>query len=260
MKNDPNKPDEKDSIPDECTHPNRVMLWALEPDKKRILIYRPGCGLWTCPGCRKRLQRYWILRVGRGVQEYAKDGGLFQFVTVTSHEKLKTMQATVGIWPKAWSKLYNRIKYNTAGKVHYVLVPELHKNGRLHAHLIVESQAPQRWWKDAARKSGLGFMAEAEKLEGEWAAAWYVSKYLGKDLGDFDWPKGFRRIRTSQAWPELEKMKGGDLMEFKAVTSKAAQRYSIRHWFNNNFEVYDLTDGRWLHYEGEFVDTLGIWD
>lgn len=259
MKNHPDLTEPNERSIDTCTHPNRVMLWANDPGKDRVLIYRPGCGLWSCPGCRKTLQRYWVLRVGKHVSKSMKDGGLWEFVTVTSHEKLKTLEATIAVWPKAWSKLYNKLKYNTPGKLQYVLVPELHENGRMHAHLIVEQTLPTRWWKDAARKAGLGYMAEAEPLNHEWSAAWYVSKYLGKNVGEQDFPKGFRRIRTSQGWPELEPMQGDGVTTFEVIPTKAQQLIALKAWRKSGATVYDLTDGRYIFHDGEFVDSLTIW-
>lgn len=259
MKHSENKPIIN---PDEdCIAPNRVMLWALSKDTGMIMIYRPGCGTWKCPGCAKRLQRYWTLRVGRHVANRIEGGEHWQFVTLTSHEKLKTMEATVAVWPNAWGKVYNRLKRKNGGKVQYVLVPEFHQDGRMHAHLLTETHIKQKWWKDNARESGLGYQAKVKDIEGDGSrASWYVSKYLGKGMNEGGWPEGFRRIRTSNGWPDLPKHEGQSDLEFDVVKGKGDQKFHLLHWMRNGFTVYDLTVGRYLYHDGELVDASTIWD
>ena len=46
-------------------------------------------------------------------------------------------------------------------------------------------------------------MAESDPLKRDdvFYAIFYVTKYVGKSLGVHDWPKSYKRIRTSQKWP-----------------------------------------------------------
>lgn len=243
-----------------CEAKNRVMLWARSNETGMILIYRPGCGTWLCNGCRKRLQRYWTLRISKHVSGSVAKGEHWQFVTLTSHEKLKTMEATVAVWPSAWNKLYGRLKRNVGGKVQYVLVPEFHADGRMHAHMLCETYIKQRWWKDNARSSGMGYQVKVKDIDDDGAAAsWYVSKYLGKDMTRENWPQGFRHVRTSQGWPDLPDHEMSSELDFSVVASKSEQRYSLLHWARNRFTVYDLTTGRYLYHDGELVDSTTIW-
>lgn len=243
-----------------CTAKNRVMLWSYGKETGLIYIYRPGCGTWGCTGCRKRLQRYWTLRISKHVEGGVSKGEHWQFVTLTSHEKLKTMEATVAVWPDAWGKLYQRLKRNNGGKIQYVLVPEFHQNGRMHAHMLTETYIKKRWWKTNARECGLGYQAEVEDIvENGSSAAWYISKYLGKDMDEGNWPHGFRRVRTSRGWPDLPKHDFGSDLDFDVVVGKGEQQFYLRHWQQNKKTVYDLTDGIYLYHEGIFVDAKTVW-
>ena len=85
----------------------------------------------------------------------------------------------------------------------YALLPEQHKDGRLHMHMLIGAAIKKRWLKDNAFASGAGFMADSEPLTSGKRGAYYVSKYVGKSLGVEQWPVKFRRIRTSQKWPEV---------------------------------------------------------
>lgn len=243
-----------------CESNTRVMLWARSEESGMILIYRPGCGTWKCSGCRKRLQRYWTLRISTHVAGQIDKGEHWQFVTLTSHEKLKTMEATVAVWPNAWNKIHARLKRNVGKKVQYVLIPEFHQDGRMHAHMLCETHIKKRWWKDNARASGLGYQVEVRDVNGKGLqASWYVSKYLGKDMDVGNWPAGFRHVRTSQGWPDLPDHEMQSELDFAVVAKKSDQWFHLRHWALNKFTVYDLTDGQYLYHEGELVQSKTIW-
>lgn len=123
-----------------------------------------------------------------------------KFITLTSHERLKTFAATAAVFPLAWAKLYACWKRKTPGLA-YAMIPECHEDGRLHVHMIASTEVRQKWVKDNARKRGLGFMADVQPLESVGKAAAYCAKYLGKGLGAIALPPHFRRIRLSQNFP-----------------------------------------------------------
>jgi len=68
-----------------------------------------------------------------------------------------------------------------------------------HFHVISLQKAPTRL-KDMAVAAGFGFQAKEVAINGRMAAS-YVSKYTSKQGRQM--PKGFRRVRISQAWPRL---------------------------------------------------------
>ena len=85
----------------------------------------------------------------------------------------------------------------------YVILPECHKDGRVHWHLVASGNIANRWLKDNAAASGLGYMTTSEPIGEMSAAIGYVSKYISKAIYRANWPPKLRRISTSQKWPEL---------------------------------------------------------
>jgi len=80
-----------------------------------------------------------------------------------------------------------------------MIIPERHKNGRMHVHGLWNAGVEKRWLKNNARKRGLGFQCEIIPLTHSGYASKYVVKYIGKGLGDFHAPH-FRRVRVSDNW------------------------------------------------------------
>lgn len=195
----------------ECSKANRPYMVGWDEEAEAAYVFRPDCKCWNCPACAARLRRRWTARAYEGIQFYISQGEDFKFVTLTSHERLYSVSQTLRVWPPAWRKLQNRVKYQRPGW-HYVMIPEQHRDGRLHVHLIASANLGTRWWKDNARECGLGYMAEeaefkAGKAEPGRAAA-YAAKYLDKQLGVQQWPRYFHHIRTSQHFPQLPEREG----------------------------------------------------
>ena len=168
---------------------------------RRALVTRADCDSWSCPECAKRMREYWILRAEIGVRQFITQEIRVDFVTITSHEKLKTFAATEAVWRGAWDRLYKAIK-RRAEVFEYIIIPERHKDGRMHVHALWTANVGKRWLKDNARKRGLGFMADVTPIETAHSAVKYVTKYVGKDLGA-DAPPHFRRVRVSRNWAEV---------------------------------------------------------
>lgn len=189
----------------EC--PNTHMTLVAHPpehDWSVALLYRPACKKWACPYCAERLRVAWGQRVYHGIVVGTKFWGWeASFVTLTSHERLSTFQATATVWPKVWAKFSARLRRAYAG-LEYVSVPEKHKNGRLHVHLVMSVCPKKRWLKDNLRESGGGHQADVTAIKDGAKAAWYVTKYLAKQMTEHDEWAGvkMRRINTSRGWPD----------------------------------------------------------
>ena len=185
-------------------------------------------------------------------EKYIGDGEKFKFLTLTSHEYLKTLSQTLYVWPRAWPKLRKRANAAVDGSWHWAMIPEMHRDGRLHVHLIESANLGTKWWKDNARASGLGWRAEEEEFKRGGAepgrAAAYVSKYLGKQLGNKNWPRYFHHVRTSQHYPELPPLEGGG---FPDVIWHTLNTHAMLHWLQMQEEhgvpvIYAAT-GEILH-------------
>lgn len=136
--------------------------------------------------------------------EIKPQDNLISFLTITSNAKLEP-QKSIEVFSSAWNNLLRRAR-RSGSQGQYMLVPERHKDGRVHGHAIATFNLGTRWWKDNAAETGLGYIAEEEEARTPGGAAFYVSKYLAKSLGVTDWPKNWRRVRTSRGWPKLPEL------------------------------------------------------
>jgi hypothetical protein len=188
-----------------CSTPNRPWMVAQNANTKMAIFFQPTCKLWSCPFCAEINAKRWVLRGFNGVQTLQEKGITVDFVTITSHEKLSAEQ-TFRVFPLAWPKLYRRYKraVEKSDPKAFIAVPERHKDGRLHSHLLISGHLGTRWWKDNARECGLGYKASEDEIKTLGIAA-YISKYISKTL-DEKWPKGKRRVNTSRTWPALPEM------------------------------------------------------
>jgi len=186
-----------------CTADKLPVLVAYFADKKEYLMYQPRCKLWSCEPCANINRLLWQARIGYGYEYYnliGIDG--WRMLTITSHPRARTFEQCLHIWKNAWTRLSSRMR-NQCPKFRYVLLPELHKDDRLHWHMVASGDITQRWLKDNSAACGLGYMAESTKIRETMEAIGYVSKYVSKSIYQTKWPSNMRRISTSQKWPGL---------------------------------------------------------
>lgn len=180
---------------------NAGLLIGWDTVAKRALITRANCDSWKCEECSQRMSARWVLRAEIGVRQYIGAGLHVDFITLTSHEKLPDFASTERVWRQAWPVLYAALKRRTI-KLEYFIVPEKHKDGRMHVHALWTGDVSQKWLKDNGRKRGLGYQAKVKAVDSPSRAVSYVTKYVGKSLGT-DVPKHFRRVRVSSGWPDI---------------------------------------------------------
>jgi len=182
-----------------CDRAGLLIGW--DDAAKRALVCRANCDTWSCPECAKRMSETWGLRAQMGARNIQSEGDQLDFITITSHENLKTFQATEAVWRKAWNPLYNAIKRKKPS-LEYIAIPEFHKDGRMHVHALWNAGVSKKWLKDNARKRGLGYQCEVRHVDCVGRASFYVTKYIGKSL-DFAYPVRFRRVRCSNNWVDI---------------------------------------------------------
>lgn len=236
---------------------NGGLLVTFDYSKNKALAVRADCDSWSCPECKEKLRFMWVRRAQHGTKVLQEQGETLYFATITSHERNTTFDACAKVWPDAWKKLHKRIN-KLPGSHEYLLVPEKHKDGRMHVHAIWTFTCNTRWLKDTARECGLGYMAligrrghKDEAIESIAETGEYVSKYLGKDLGE-KLPKHFRRVRTSQKWPELDQPKSElSGLEWEYVwNNRQLEVIYMRCWA----EHLDLIDAK----TGEMFDDIDL--
>jgi hypothetical protein len=173
---------------------------------------------------------------------FVSEGLRVDFITITSHERLKTFTDTETVWRKAWSVLYAALKRKSR-RLEYMVIPEKHKDGRMHVHALWTAEVSERWLKDNARKRGLGYMADVRQVKEIGHAASYVTKYIGKDLGT-DVPKRFRRVRVSQGFPEIPKPETElSVFEWVYVGTNGALKMEYDKAERDGFRMIDVKTG-----------------
>ncbi len=184
----------------ECNTPRRPYMKAVDNAKKIVYIIRPDCKQWSCKSCAERRRRVWVLYANYGGDVLLAQGRSLSFVTLTSHRLVRSLRRGIEVWRGAWPLLSSRWRRAAPG-LQYLYIPEHVRGSNFHVHLITTAPLPTRWYKDNAAETGLGYEAKAVRiLDPTWCGG-YVAKYLGKAMSNMDYPKYFRRVNTSRAWP-----------------------------------------------------------
>lgn len=186
-----------------CPSDAPLLIGKSEQHPNTWKVVKPTCGSWQCPYCRELNKTAWTKRVWWGVRIGQQRGYELSFVTLTAHENLTTLAATLSIWPKVWAKFSTRMR-REFNKPEYVRTAELHGDGRIHYHMIVWANIRTRWVKNNLRSSGGGYMADSRPVSSASGAAYYVTKYMHKSI-DWGkaWPANLRRINVSRGWPHV---------------------------------------------------------
>lgn len=218
-----------------CANPKTP--WLVRPNEGEKIMYwmKADCKLWSCEECAKRMKTRVAARAGRGVEEFNRMGLEVKFITLTCHEKVRDFDASISRWRDAWPKLRKRAAYR-ATEFHYVMLPEQHKTGAVHVHLLATGELSQRFWKDHARACGLGYMARARTCENYASGAQYATKYLTKSSGILDWPSSFHRFRFSQQWPD-NKVDDEPGEQWRVFLSTAAFADEARYWLLQGYRL-----------------------
>lgn len=193
---------------DKCPNTKSVTVFGRNSEQKKALLFNPRCKQWDCPYCAEHNKTYWIHQAMRGTLLITSEGREVQFVTVTSRA-YATPYTSLYFFRQNWPKLSRRMKYKTnlwrdyAGKDWaYFLVPERHQSGVLHAHILAATHiSSEKIWKTAAWQTGFGYIIDVDEMITPKKAAFYVSKYLTKQIAGGLWPKDFMRVRHSRNWP-----------------------------------------------------------
>lgn len=180
--------------------------------KNEVIIVRSRCKQWSCAYCAEVNAKQWRAIIFDAV---TKIGGDWFMMTITAHRNARTRKNSLKNLQNGLNRLMKRIQRQLPDgfKLHYVRVYEPHKNGRVHAHFLInwrpkdyktprkKSDPGSRWLKDAAPACGLGHQVKIELLNGgAGLAAMYVTKYMTKSLemlGD-----GVRRVQTTQGFKQ----------------------------------------------------------
>lgn len=228
-----------------CETANRPYMAALRTDARIAVLYRPRCKKWSCPACAEFNKWRWGKRATYGALELLEADTPLSFLTLTSNGAVWSVERTILVFSRAWPALRKRATV-AGGKFDYFIVPEKHKDGRLHLHGMVSLALSTRWWKDKAAGVGLGYHADEKPVRDALDVSRYVIKHLDKQMQTEGWPKGFRRIRTSRSWPKEPEAATPAGWEFKTSCGDKAAERTYRQLKREEYTIVQAgQDGPW---------------
>jgi len=186
-----------------CETASRPYLKATDNERKVVYFIRPDCKAWACAYCAENRRRHWCHLASFGGADLLRTKDGLSFVTLTSHQRNRRLIRAIEVWRDAWPKLSARWRRANPG-VQYLYIAEHRQQVHFHVHIITTATLPTRWYKDNAAETGLGYQAKAVPIDEAFECAFYVGKYLGKAIVEVNWPKYWRRVNTSRAWPKPE--------------------------------------------------------
>ena len=170
----------------ECSNPKRVYAFGWHKHENRLIVYRPDCKLWSCPECAIKNRKRWVARIAFGAASMVALGCALTFFTI-SHNEYQTADEIWAAFPANWNKLYGRMK-RAYPRLKYALVPEIHKSGKPHFHVLTNFEPPAKfeykgkmidntrvkasggdylmwkWYKHVPRECGFGYMNDAQVI------------------------------------------------------------------------------------------------
>lgn len=180
----------------------KFLLGALPNGK----LFWVRCGSWDCEICAPINALHWSIRTVEAMKQLEADGRRAVYVTITQNGKLWGSYSWA-LLHKQWEKLYKRLKYRSIKSgvaLDYIIFVEAQSRGNPHLHGIVTTDLTYQQFKKLVIKSGFGYQFDYQTLRHSTGVGWYIAKYCSKTSSKMQFPKGFRRIRTSQGWPKFE--------------------------------------------------------
>ncbi len=187
-------------------------------NRKRGIVYRLGCGRWSCRACARRKAAV----LGRRF-ERIRWRGAPALVTLTAArvedadptpEAMRRFSRRVASFRRWVKRHYGAFQWawvrEIAPRQPWCVCHEMRAcrcgagGGRLHVHMVWDAAyVPQARLSRAAVRSGLGSVMDVRRVNGARAAR-YVSKYLAKDGAQHPAFRHARRFALRAAEPEPE--------------------------------------------------------
>lgn len=211
---------------------NNAPFFAWQSSESGYVVAQGNCHSWACPRCGINRAKREYARILQGCRTLATEHDLY-FVTITCRGRdISLEQAEAGYY--AWTnKLLTALRTRASrdGQAwHYVQVTERQQRGHPHSHMIttwkphdlmpgsrddwkyvngeltVQKIDCERsaWFEKRLLSAGLGSQYDVSKARDIDGVSKYVAKYMFKlSMFEANFPKGWKRVRYSQSFPEL---------------------------------------------------------
>lgn len=210
---------------------------------KRYRVVQGCCNHWECARCGHMVASKHYGRIVEGAREIARTNEIW-FITITCRgAELSEQEATRSYL--AWTSKFLDACYTRAHRItkqhpiaeawFYVQVTEKQKRGHPHSHILTSFHPADtveglvsdwvtdstgnrvceyrealrsQWLQSTVCNAGLGDQYDISKIQTIEGASRYVAKYMFKESQfQAHYPKGWKRVRYSQSWPDYEKPK-----------------------------------------------------
>lgn len=206
--------------------------FAYQTEQKTWHITQGNCHHWDCPRCGLGRAKQEYGRMVEGCRLLAEKYELY-FITITCRGKEISHEYAEENYGKWTNRILDACRSQAKRKGHewhYVQVTERQKRLHPHSHFITTYAPPitsrqivrkskkqesgeyrqivseslrSDWFEGQIKKSGLGEQYNITRVQSAEGASRYVAKYLFKpSIFTADWPKGWKRIRYSQSFPD----------------------------------------------------------
>lgn len=209
--------------------------FAYKTEQNTWHVTQGNCHHWDCPRCGLGRAKQEYGRMVEGCRTLAQNHALF-FITVTCRGKEISHEYAEENYGKWTNRLLDACRLKSkreGGQWHYVQVTERQKRLHPHSHFIstfcppitesvivrkkkkqesgqykvvVSTHIRSSWFEGQIKRSGLGQQYDISVVQSAEGASRYVAKYLFKpSIFSDDWPKGWKRVRYSQSFPEAQR-------------------------------------------------------
>jgi len=241
-----------------CSNPKSPYVVGLPKNGGKALVFKSNCDSWECEECSQKKKSQWSARAILGCKAIGSRGITPKFVTVTTAEWYTTSAAAIAAFPRAWGKLYARMKRQNLQMMYLLTIEFGKETGHMHAHFLTDCQMKTRWYKDNARQCGMGYQAAVEEIESHGKAAAYVSKYIGKSLDGHTLPPKFRRVRCSQNWTPLAQLEAHEQsrdFDWVVCNTHTSLWSAVEECEERDFTMIDAKTGEYFDYQ----DAIETW-
>lgn len=194
-------------------------------------VFPVRCKKWSCKICAPINAYYAAIKTANGVYALFTMGLRPKFATITQPGSIKTPTFAYRILHTQWDKFRNRWQYwartmETPNTYAAFVEGQSRRSDMPHFHIVGTALPSKETLRDWAVSSGFGYEVDLQVIKPNAGVAWYVSKYSTKGSDAQYIPKGFRRCRYSQDFPDMYFR--ADLLEHTGIVR--AQRETYAHW------------------------------
>lgn len=196
---------------------------------KKGHIVQGCCNDWNCARCGLIRAKQEYGRIVSGARKLSDQGVKLYFITLTCRGRELALEEAEKGYMGWTNRLLSTCRANAKKQgIPWVYVQVTERQKRLHPHShLISSFCPSDatigqkvtddgsireilispWFVKKNISAGLGRQCEITEIRSPQAVAIYIAKYLFKNAMLTKWPKGWKRIRYSQSWPESDIVK-----------------------------------------------------